>query len=157
MTIITLWKHGKSKREIARITGHDRKTVQRIIRGYQEGGIERPVQALKRASAILPYQEHIIAYMERGLSGVRIQEELKGLGYFVKYRTLCYFMSQLKEQEEICVRFHTLAGEEAQVDFGYVGILPDAQGIKRKAWVFNMRLSYWIIMRLFLTRKCRLS
>ena len=40
------------------------------------------------------------------------------------------------------MRFHTKAGEEAQVDFGYVGLLPNNDGKKAKAWVFNMRLSY---------------
>ena len=40
------------------------------------------------------------------------------------------------------MRFHTKAGEEAQVDFGYVGLLPSNNGKKAKAWVFNMRLSY---------------
>ena len=36
---------------------------------------------------------------------------------------------------------HTLPGEEAQVDFGYLG-LTYYKGKKRKTWVFNMRLSY---------------
>jgi hypothetical protein len=36
---------------------------------------------------------------------------------------------------------HTLPGEEAQVDFGYLGYTM-YQGKKRKTWVFNMRLSY---------------
>lgn len=36
---------------------------------------------------------------------------------------------------------HTLPGEEAQVDFGYLGYTL-YEGRKRKTWVFNMRLSY---------------
>ena len=34
--------------------------------------------------------------------------------------------------------FHTEAGEEAQVDFGYAGLLPIGNGKKRKAWIFNI-------------------
>lgn len=40
------------------------------------------------------------------------------------------------------MRIHTLPGEEAQVDFGYVGKTKDNEGKLRKTWVFNMRLSY---------------
>ena len=36
---------------------------------------------------------------------------------------------------------HSLPGEEAQVDFGYIGTLK-VNGIPRKAWVFVMSLSY---------------
>ncbi len=36
---------------------------------------------------------------------------------------------------------HTLPGEEAQVDFGYIGTL-NVGGKTRKAWVFIMVLSY---------------
>lgn len=59
-----------------------------------------------------------------------------------KYRTLCKYIFGLKKHKNICIRFHTLPGQEAQVDFGYVGMLPDGEGKKRKAWIFNMRLSY---------------
>lgn len=40
-----------------------------------------------------------------------------------------------------CVRFETFPGEEVQVDFGYVGMMFDKGG-KKKAYVFNVRLSY---------------
>ena len=35
-----------------------------------------------------------------------------------------------------------MPGEEAQVDFGYLGMSPDDTGKRKKTWVFNMRLSY---------------
>lgn len=40
------------------------------------------------------------------------------------------------------MRVHTPCGQEAQVDFGYVGKTKDDAGKLRKTWVFNMRLSY---------------
>ncbi|CAM9245837.1 unnamed protein product, partial [Choristocarpus tenellus] len=43
---------------------------------------------------------------------------------------------------ESCIRFHTLPGEEAQVDFGDIGKKYDTQGNQRKSYIFNMRLSH---------------
>ena len=52
------------------------------------------------------------------------------------------YLSGIRKRDEIFVRIHTSPGEEAQVDFGYVGLTPDNNGKKRKTWVFNMRMSY---------------
>ena len=49
-------------------------------------------------------------------------------------------MYRIKNNNKVCVRFHTAAGEEAQVDFGYIGIQPNPEDIRKKAWIFNMRL-----------------
>jgi hypothetical protein len=48
----------------------------------------------------------------------------------------------VKKQSKIFIRVHTDPGEEAQVDFGYVGYTLDNMGKRRKTWIFNMRLSY---------------
>lgn len=141
MTIITLWKQGKSKKEIAEIVNHDRKTVRRIIKEYEESGKVKPA-VQERNSVVDPYKEEIMEYLEKGLNCIRIHEELRAIGLKAKYRTVCEYIFRIKKKKDICVRFHTRAGEEAQVDFGYIGILPDSQGKKRKAWIFNMRLSY---------------
>lgn len=42
MTIITLYKQGESQRKIAKLVGHDRKTVRRIIKLYKEKGVIEP-------------------------------------------------------------------------------------------------------------------
>jgi transposase len=125
-TILTLWKQKKSKSEIARITGHDRKTI----------------SAKASYSKLSFCKEEILKLLEKDLSGVRIHEELARLGFQVGYSTLTRFINKIKSKNKICIRFHTEAGEEGQVDFGYVGKLPDTNGSQRKAWVFNMRLSY---------------
>jgi phage regulator Rha-like protein len=41
MTIITLYKQGASQRKIAKLVGHDRKTVRRIIKRYKEEGVTK--------------------------------------------------------------------------------------------------------------------
>ena len=140
ITIQTLWKQGRSKSEISRLTGHDRKTVRKVIRGIEDGKI-RPEQK-KRASILDPYKENILELIEQGLTSVRIHEKLQALGCTAAYPTVKGYVSGIKKRENICIRFHTKPGEESQVDFGYFGKTLDNQGKLRKTWVFNMRLSY---------------
>ncbi len=141
MTIVTLYKTGKSITEIARVVGHDRKTVRRVIKDHKQSGTCRP-RSIIRPSTLDPYKEEIVEYLEKGLTAIRIHEELKAQGSSAKYRTVSHYIQKLRDKKKICVRFHSNPGEEAQIDFGYVGMLPDNDGRKRKAWVFNMRLSY---------------
>lgn len=139
-TIETLWKRHKNKSKIARLTGHDWKTVAKMIKAIEEGK-EYPKK--KPHPRVLDlYKEQIIKWMEEDLTGVRIHEELQGMGIKVGYSTVKDYLSKIKKRENIFVRIHTSAGEEAQVDFGYVGLTLDKQGKRRKTWVFNMRLSY---------------
>lgn len=139
-TIKTLWELGKNKSEIARLTGHDWKTVNKII-GRIEVGVEGPV-IKQRGSILDPYRERIVKMLEEGLSGVRIHEELVREGFGGAYQTVKKYIRKLKRREKIFVRIHTPPGHEAQVDFGYVGKTRDDEGRLRKTWVFNMRLSY---------------
>jgi len=141
ISIVTLWKQKKSKREIAKITGHDRKTVKRIIKSYEETGQELPV--LNRKQSILnEYKEQIMELIEQNLTAVRIYEKLSEQGVSTSYSSIHRYISKIKIDDKICVRFHTPPGEEAQVDFGYLGRLPDETGRLSKAYAFNMRLCY---------------
>jgi len=139
-TIKTLWELGKNKTEIARATGHDWKTVAKVVKGIGKG-IDKP-KYKDRDSIIEPYRDEVIKLLDRGLSGVRIHEELKVLGFKGSYPTVRRYIKKMKKITDIFIRINTLPGEEAQVDFGYVGITRDDDGKNRKTWVFNMRLSY---------------
>ena len=140
-SIIRLWKLGKSKKSISRNLGHDIKTVRKIVKQYEELGISDP-RIISRKSALDLHREKIVKYVESNLSNIRILEELQLLGLSCSYSTLTNYTRKLRVSKDICVRFHTDAGIEAQVDFGYVGMQPSGDGKLRKAWVFNMRLSY---------------
>lgn len=59
MTIITLWKQGKSKNAIAKITECDRKTVRKMIKQYEEQGIDKPTRQV-RSSVVATYNEQIV-------------------------------------------------------------------------------------------------
>jgi len=139
-TIKTLISKGMNKSEIARSTGHDWKTIQKVVQ-HLEKGITEPVKK-PHPSTLDPYRETVLELIERGLSAVRIHEELMILGCRAKYGTVKDYVRKIKKREDVFVRIHTEPGEEAQVDFGYVGFTPDQAGKKRKTWVFNMRLSY---------------
>lgn len=138
--IKSLWERYRNKTKIALETGHDWKTVSKVIKQVEEGR-EYPVR--KSQSKILDsYKDKILEWLEDGLTRVRIHEELRGQGVKVAYPTVKRFLSGIKKRKNIFVRIHTLPGEEAQADFGYVGLTPDNNGKRRKTWVFNMRLSY---------------
>jgi len=62
------------------------------------------------------------------------------MGFEGSYSTVRRYLENMKKITDIFIRINTLAGEEAQVDFGYAGITKDDTGKNRKTWVFNMRL-----------------
>ena len=139
-TIKTLWEKHKNKSKIARLTGHDWKTVAKAIKTIEQN---KEYPSKKPHPRVLdPYKEQIIKWIEEGLTGVRMHEELQGIGVKAGYSTVKNYLADIKKRENIFVRIHTPPGEEAQVDFGYVGLTPGNLGKRRKTWVFNMRLSY---------------
>ncbi len=140
ITIETLWKLGKNKTEISKATGHDWKTVSKVIKSLENTG-SYPVKKA-HPNKLDNYKEQIVELLEQNLSGVRIFEELSAKGVDTSYASIKKYISQMKGSNKLCIRFHTAAGEEAQVDFGYVGLSFDKQNNRRKTWVFNMRLSY---------------
>jgi transposase len=140
-TIITLHKQGISLRQIAKMTNHDRKTIRRIISRFKLESIELP-NDYQRRSKLQPLHQTIVNYLESNLSMVRIAEELNAAGHKFSYSSLTRYIKKLKISNDICIRFNTGPGEEAQVDFGDIGKRYDQNGKLRKAYIFNMRLSY---------------
>lgn len=139
-TIKTLWNRGCNKSEIARLTGHDWKTISKVVKAIQAG---QPAPFRKPHPRLLdPHKVSILAWIEQGLSALRIQEELALQGIKISYTSVKDFVAHSKRHQQIYLRIHTEPGEEAQVDFGYVGYTLDNLGKRRKTWVFNMRLSY---------------
>jgi transposase len=140
MTIQNLWKKGKNKSEISRITGHDWKTVAKVIKNLEKGE-EMPKKKL-HPRLLDPYKEQIIEWIEEGLTIVRIHEKLKNVGIKIGYTTVRDYVSSIKRKTKIFIRKHTAPAEEAEVDFGYIGYTKDNKGKKRKTYVFNMKLSF---------------
>ena len=140
ITIKTLLEQGRNKSEIARLTGHDWKTVSKIVQSIKTGKGRPEKKAHPRL--LDPYKESIVKWIEEGLTRVRIHEKLIEQGVNVGYSCVKDYVTLIHRKSNIFMRMHTDPGEEAQVDFGYVGYTRDNTGKRRKTWVFNMRLSY---------------
>ncbi|MFC1567190.1 IS21 family transposase [bacterium] len=139
-TIKTLWTQKKNKTEIAKITGHNWRTVDKVIKAT-ENGQEYPVKK-PHPNKLDDYKEVIQEKLEKGFTGVLIHEYFKNLEINISYSSIAEYIKRLKKRSNIHIRFHTEPGAESQVDFGYVGLIKDKTGRKRKAYVFHMVLSY---------------
>ena len=137
----TLLERGKNISEISRELGIDRKTVRKIREKVKEG-VNPPKYS--RPSILDPYKEEIIEYLSEGLSGVLIHERLvKEKDLKVSYSCVKKYIRKLRNSEGIYVPLISPPGEEAQVDFGYIGYYYDSKRKKKvKSWIFCMVLSY---------------
>ena len=135
-TIATLVAAGKGQREIARITGIDRKT----IRGYQErfaaaqansptvttgSGAQippprPPTNSGHTLSACAPYQEFVQAQVRRHRNATAIYQDLVDqFGFASSYESVKRFVRTMRHHAPAQFdRLEFLPGEEVQVDYG---------------------------------------
>lgn len=140
-TILTLYRNGTSIRQIAKITSAHRSTVQKIIKKYEEQKVTEPTP-YRRPSEVEEWHQDITELLSQKLSAVRMHEMLCQKGFSSSYSTLTHYIRKHKIKTQTSIRLHTDPGEEAQVDFGYIGKQYDKDNKLRKAYVFNMRLGY---------------
>ncbi len=144
ITIKTLAKQGVKQTEIARELGCHRNTVRNII--HKEKVTEK--QTRDKSSYFDPYHEQIDGWLKKKVSNLRIYELLKEMyGISRTYDSLCkYIQKEFPETPEAFGVQVTGPGEEAEVDFGYAGLLPvNTPGsplIRAKTWVLVVKLSY---------------
>lgn len=122
ITIKTLHRQGEKKSHIAQELGCHRNTVLNIVK--RENFIEK--QTRVRSSIFDVYKTQIQEWLDKKISRLRIHEMLlENYGVLEKYDTLCkYIQKQFpKKVEAFGVQIHT-PGEEAEIDFGYLGMLP---------------------------------
>ena len=85
-------------------------------------------------------------FVDTGLSGVRLCEEIKAMGYHGAVDAVQRYLTEIEQPiralTKATVRFETPPGEQAQVDWAEVGCYLDATGTKRKVYAFVMILSY---------------
>jgi transposase len=158
---------GQSARRIARETGLDRKTVGRYLSEAQEQGValEAPIsdevaavvgQKVQARPPVVPSEQwkilvaqraRIAAWLdgERPLRLVRVHELLAREGVRVGYTTLRRFA-----ERELGWRKRTPTvrlddpppGQEAQIDFGLMGMIVDGDGKRRRLWALIVTLSF---------------
>lgn len=138
-TIKTLFEKGYNKAQIARMLNIDRKTVRKILKDMELKGY---VQRKPRTSMLEPYKEYVDIQAGKGLTAIRIYQDLrKEFGYGGSYDTVRKYLRTLRKENSAYMVLNSLPGEEAQVDFGYIGTLRVGTS-RKKAWVFVMTLSY---------------
>lgn len=151
-----------SDRAVARALKVDRKTVKRYRSWAMERGLlEGPLPGLgelhalveatmgnaappQNVSSVEPYREMVVKLRKQGVEMAAVHERLKERGYQGSYASVYRFVRHLEPfTPDVTVRVETPPGEEAQVDFGYAGMMIDAQtGKLRRAWAFVMTLSW---------------
>lgn len=158
---------GQSGRKIAREMGADRKTVGRYLEAIEAAGIgdatvvdEQVLATLANAvqkrpevapspewQALLAQRSQIKAWLDQvpPLRLVRVHELLGRQGVPVGYTTLRRFAQRELgwNQRPPTIRMaDTPPGQEAQIDFGLMGLVHDAQGRARKLYVLVVTLSW---------------
>ena len=137
-----LYGKGVSISEIARLTGHDRKTIRAAVRQPLLPA-PRPARP-RRASKLAPY----VPYLERRLAdGVlnahKLYLEIAGQGYAGKETLVRTFVQPFRaaRRAQATVRFETEPGEQAQVDWAHFGTI-EHRGRAQRLYAFVMTLGW---------------
>lgn len=146
--------NGKKIREIVRETGYARNTVRKYVR---DGQIPEPKEREKRGSKLDPFKETIDRLMkEDGLFNCQAMlMRLKEKGYTGGATIIKDYVQQKRppRQPKATVRYETLPGDQAQVDWGFCETV-DANGRAHKLPVFVMVLGYSRATFVEYTRRC---
>jgi transposase len=136
-----LYRQGVSVSEIARRTGHDRKTVRKVI--HEPLQPERKPRRSKRRK-IDPYVPYLEQRIDAGVLNARkLYQEIRELGYPGKESQVRSFVQPYRErrQSQATVRFETEPGQQTQVDWGHFGYIKH-QGKRRRLYGFVMTLGW---------------
>ena len=156
--MLRLWLQGRGLREVARLSGTDRKTVRRYVDRARACGLDRDGGACQLTDELLAAviagvrpsrpngksqawetiaarHEQIKAWLGQGLTLTKVHTLLGRRGVVVSYRTLHRYASTELEfgQRQSTVRVADgEPGAELQVDFGRLGMLTDAEDGRRR-------------------------
>ena len=159
ITLATLLSTGTSHREMARVTGVDRKTIRRyalqsnspgVATGFEAAGAQTPAPrppqwvATQAASACAIHSEWITQQVALGRNAQSIYQDLvERQGFAYRYNSVKRFVRALKAREpERFDVLESLPGEEAQVDYGRGAFTRWTNGRYRRPWLFVMTLKY---------------
>jgi transposase len=156
--MLRLWLQGCGLREVARLSGTDRKTVRRYVDRARSCGLDRDGDAAQLTDELVAavitgvrskrpngkseaweiiagQHDQIKAWLDQGLTVTKVHTLLGRRGVVVSYRTLDrYATTELGfGQRKTTVRVADCApGAEVQVDFGRLGMLTDAGDGRRR-------------------------
>jgi transposase len=163
--MIRQMRAGMSNNAIVQLQAVNWRTVARYRtwakgKGWLDGELptaETIDRALRAERGTLPQQNHsrvepfdglIRALRAQGMEVMATYQRLRDdHGFHGQYSAVWRYVRKIEAAEvgedDVTVRVETAPGEEAQVDFGYVGLLYDPVGQKlRKGWAFVMTLAW---------------
>jgi transposase len=136
-----LYRRGVTISDIARTTGHDRKTIRAILRGAVDPS---PRKRKPRASKLGPFVPYLEKRIKEGvLNCNKLADEIRRQGYQGGKTVLKDFVQPYRQtrQQEATVRFETEPGEQAQVDWGHFGFI-EHYGHRCRLYAFVMTLGW---------------
>ena len=152
-----LYRKGVSISEIARRTGRDRKTIRKIISGEL---MPKPTRRQrKQATKLAPYEGYLKQRIGEGVLNTRkLLRELKDRGYRGGLTQLILYVQPYRtsREERAVLRFETLPGQQAQVDWGSFGYISH-EGRQQRLYAFVMTLGYSRMMYLEFTTRMDVS
>jgi len=140
MNIKSLAKQGHSLREISRQTGLHRETVKK----YLDEATVPVYKKINRQSKLDAYQGLIEGWLsQQDYQASRIHELLQCQGFDGSYDIVQRYVKKLKERRDrvAYVRFETMPGQQAQVDFADFQVI-EPDGTTKTVYVFIMALGY---------------
>lgn len=127
---------------IARETGFDRKTIRKHLKAEATPYSEKRA---KRGSKLDPFKPYLLERIKEGTTNCAVLiEEIRAKGYEGKSTILREFVQPFREapKKQATVRFETIPGRQAQVDWAEnIGEF-FVDGLKRPLYAFLMILSY---------------
>lgn len=140
MDIVSLARQGYSRRQIAQKTGLDRRTVGKYLKEQQAPAYKK-VQRQSKLEPFYPLMEGWLA--QQNFQATRIFELLLAEGFVGSYSIVKRHVRELKRElsRKAYIRFETLPGQQAQVDFGDFQVL-NPNGSLSTVYAFVMVLGY---------------
>lgn len=154
MDIVSLSRQGYSCREIARQTGIDRRTVRKYLKEQA-----LPIyKKIHRKSKLENYKPLIEGWLSQdNFRATRIYDLLQIQGFSGSYDIVHRYVATVKKKRDTqaYVRFETMPGQQAQVDFGDFKIV-ERDGTTRTIYAFIMTLGYSRHMYVEFIERCTL-
>ena len=139
--IKTLYQRGLCISEIAELTGHNRRTIRKIVNGPVS---PQPQKRKLRKSKLDSFVPHLKKRIDEGvLNCSKLLDEIQKQGYQGGKSLVKDFVQPYREarQAQATVRYETEPGEQAQVDWGHFGCI-EHNGHQCKLYAFVMTLGW---------------
>ena len=136
-----LYRQGVTISDIARTTGHDRKTIRAALKGPVSPPAQRRKGRAHKLDPFVPYLEKRLA--EGVFNSKKLLDEIRRQGYQGGWSQLRALVHPYREarQREATVRFETEPGEQAQVDWAHFGYIQHHRR-RRRLYAFVMTLGW---------------